>query len=100
MESGLDVLAYLRLDENPVPSLPSSITFHITRQLEITPYPKAGDPNPIVQLGVVNAAGGATRWVDTYKYHPTDLLIVRVAWTPDSRKWSTRRRIANRHFWI
>ncbi len=52
----------------------------------MTPYPKAGDPNPVVQLGVVNAAGGATRWVDTYKYQPSDLLIVRVAWTPDSRK--------------
>ena len=34
----------------------------------------------------MNAAGGATRWVDTFKYHPTDFLIVRVSWTPDSRK--------------
>jgi hypothetical protein len=54
--------------------------------LEVTPYPKAGDPNPIVKLGIVNAAGGATRWADTYKYLPTELLITRVGWTPDSRK--------------
>jgi dipeptidyl-peptidase-4 len=54
--------------------------------LEITPYPKAGDPNPIVKLGIVNASGGATRWADTYKYLPSDLLITRVGWTPDSRK--------------
>jgi dipeptidyl-peptidase-4 len=34
----------------------------------------------------VNAAGGATQWVDTYKYQPSDFLIVRVSWTPDSGK--------------
>lgn len=79
-------LAYLRIDDTPVPefTVVDHIPYHQT--LEVTPYPKAGDPNPIVQLGVVNAAGGATRWVDTYKYQPTDLLIVRVSWTPDSRK--------------
>jgi dipeptidyl-peptidase-4 len=79
-------LAYLRLDENPVHEF--TVVDHIPYQqaLEITPYPEAGDPNPVVQLGVVNAAGGATRWVDTYKYQPSDFLIVRVSWTPDSRK--------------
>jgi dipeptidyl-peptidase-4 len=79
-------LAYLRLDENPVHEF--TVVDHIPypQGLEVTPYPQAGDPNPIVQLGVVNAAGGATRWVDTYKYLPSELLIVRVSWTPDSRK--------------
>lgn len=79
-------LAYLRLDESPVPefTVVDHIPYHQT--LEVTPYPKAGDPNPVVQLGVINAAGGATRWVDTYKYQPSDLLIVRVSWTPDSKK--------------
>jgi dipeptidyl-peptidase-4 len=79
-------LAYLRLDENPVHEF--TVVDHIPYQqaLEVTPYPEAGDPNPVVQLGVLNAAGGATRWVDTYKYQPSDLLIVRVSWTPDSRK--------------
>jgi dipeptidyl-peptidase-4 len=79
-------LAYLRLDEKPVPEF--TVVDHIPydQGLEVTPYPKAGDPNPIVQLGIVNAAGGATRWVDTYKYQPSDLLIVRVTWTPDGSK--------------
>ena len=79
-------IAYLRLDENPVHEF--TVVDHIPYQqaLELTPYPEAGDPNPIVQLGIVNAAGGSTRWADTYKYQPTDLLIVRVTWTPDSRK--------------
>jgi dipeptidyl-peptidase-4 len=79
-------LAYLRLDDNPVPEF--TVVDHIpySQNLEVSEYPKAGDPNPIVQLGVVNAAGGATRWVDTFKYHPTDFLIVRVSWTPDGKQ--------------
>ena len=79
-------LAYLRLDEKTVPEF--TVVDHIPydQGLEVTPYPKSGDPNPVVQLGVVNAAGGATRWVDTYKYQPSDLLIVRVSWTPDGSK--------------
>lgn len=80
------MLAYLRLDENPVHefTVVDHIPYH--QNVEITPYPKAGDPNPIVQLGMINAAGGPTRWVDTYKYQPSDFLIVRVSWTPDSKK--------------
>jgi dipeptidyl-peptidase-4 len=80
------MLAYLRLDENPVHEF--TVVDHIPyrQHVEVTPYPKAGDPNPVVQLGVINAAGGATRWMDTYKYQPADFLIVRVSWTPDSKK--------------
>ena len=80
------MLAYLRLDENPVHEF--TVVDHIPyrQTVEVTPYPKAGDPNPVVQLGVVNAVGGPTRWMDTYKYQPSDFLIVRVSWTPDSQK--------------
>jgi dipeptidyl-peptidase 4 len=79
-------LTYLRFDESPVQDF--TVVDHIpyAQTLESTPYPRAGEPNPIVQLGVVNAAGGPTRWVDTSKYQPTDFLVVRVTWTPDSAK--------------
>jgi len=79
-------IAFLRFDETPVPEF--TVVDHIPydQNVEITPYPKAGDPNPLVKLGVVNAAGGDIRWIDTYKYQPADLLISRVAWTPDSKK--------------
>ena len=79
-------IAFLRFDENPVPefTVVDHIPYH--QNLEVTAYPKAGDPNPIVKLGVVNAAGGDIRWVDTFKYQPADLLISRVTWTPDNKK--------------
>src|SRR5436305_1567545 len=78
-------IAFLSLDEEPVHEFP--VVDHIPRRqvLEDTPYPLAGDPNPLARLGVVGAEGGDTLWVDTATYEPTDLLIVRVAWSPDSR---------------
>ena len=79
-------IAFLRIDEHPVPEFPVVDHIPLDQRLESTPYPKAGDPNPKVKLGVVNAAGGDVRWVDTYKYPAEDLLIVRVGWFPDSRK--------------
>lgn len=80
------MIVYLRFDEHPVPEF--TVVDHIPydQRVEVTPYPKAGDPNPIVKLGVVNVIGGATRWIDTFKYQPEDFLISRVAWTPDSKK--------------
>ena len=79
-------IAYFRIDESPVPefTVVDHIPYH--QNVEITAYPKAGDPNPVVKLGVVSAAGGDIRWIDTFKYQPADLLISRVTWTPDSKK--------------
>ena len=79
-------IAFLRLDEHPVPEFPVVDHIPLDQNVEMTPYPKAGDPNPIVKLGVVSAAGGDVHWVDTYKYPAEDLLIVRVGWFPDGKK--------------
>jgi dipeptidyl-peptidase-4 len=76
-------IAFLRFDETPVPTYPllEDIDYHA--HVETFRYPKAGDPNPRVKLGVVPAAGGVIRWVDTSKY--SDFLIVNVGWTPDGK---------------
>ena len=79
-------IAYLQIDESPVK--PFTIVDHLSKtlRLEVTRYPKAGDPNSGVRLGITSAAGGNTRWVDTARYEPDEHLIVRVGWTPDSRQ--------------
>jgi dipeptidyl-peptidase 4 len=79
-------IAYLSTDESPVRLFP--VVDHIPRGqvLEDTPYPLAGDPNPLARLGVVAVGGGDTRWVDTAEYTPADLLLVRVSWSPDSAR--------------
>jgi len=79
-------IAFLQIDEHPVPTFVVVDHIPYDQNVEDTPYPKAGDPNPIVKLGVVNAAGGDVRWVDTYKYPAEDRLIVRVGWFPDGKR--------------
>ncbi len=79
-------LAFLRIDESPVPLFTVVDHIPVHQELEVTPYPKAGDPNPLVRLGVVGVGEDHVRWVDTAKYQPNDLLIVRVAWTGDGKR--------------
>ena len=79
-------IAFLRLDENQVPEFTVSNDVPYQQELETTAYPKSGDANPSVKLGIADVAGGKLRWVDTYQYGPVDLLISRVAWSPDSKQ--------------
>jgi dipeptidyl-peptidase-4 len=92
-------LAFLQLDERPVPEF--TVIDHIPARLgvETWDYPKAGDPNPLVKLGVVPAVGGQVRWVDLGKYASIEFLIVNVAWTPDSSR--VVYQVQNREqFWL
>jgi dipeptidyl-peptidase-4 len=80
-------IAFLRLDETPVK--PFIVVDHIPyeQRIEATPYPLAGEPNPMVQLGIVNLNDARiVKFADTGKYDLKDLIISRVAWTPDSRR--------------
>jgi dipeptidyl-peptidase-4 len=79
-------LAFLQLDEQPVPEF--TVVDHIPRRLtvETWDYPKPGDPNPGVKLGVVSVAGSAPAWVNLDRYAPTDHLVVNVSWMPDSSR--------------
>ncbi|MDE2905142.1 MAG: DPP IV N-terminal domain-containing protein, partial [Acidobacteriota bacterium] len=76
-------IAYLRLDDRAVPTF--TVLDHIPYHPEVEhwEYPKAGDTNPVVRLGIVRAAGGATTWADLSGYRPSDPLVVNVDWTPD-----------------
>ncbi len=103
-------IAFLRLDETPVPKfvLPNDIPND--QLVENTSYPQAGDPNPLVRVGIADVGktnlipntaripkigdklppqlqrlGDSAKFADTSAYKPDDLLIARVAWSPDSR---------------
>jgi dipeptidyl-peptidase-4 len=83
-------LAFLRLDETSVPEY--TVLDHIPYRptVEVTRYPKAGDPNPAVRVGIVEAAGGAPRWADLFKYENAEILVVGVSWTRDSKEVAFR----------
>ena len=74
-------LAFLRLDESPVPKFVLANDIPDNQLIENTDYPQAGDGNPLVQLGIAPVTGGV-KFADLKKYKPEDLLIVRVAWSP------------------
>jgi dipeptidyl-peptidase-4 len=76
-------LAFLQLDETRVPEM--TVVDHVptTQVVEQTDYPRPGDPNPGVRLGIVTSTGGPVRWADLSKYESSDILIVNVSWTPE-----------------
>ena len=57
-------LAYMRFDQSGIQMFPLYNADGTHGHLEETRYPKAGDPNPAVQLGFVAPTGGRTTWVD------------------------------------
>jgi dipeptidyl-peptidase-4 len=79
-------LAFLQLDERPVPEY--TVVDHIPYRpaLEVSDYPKAGDPNPLVKLGISNVGGGNPVWADVSPSATSEYLIVDVNWTPDSQR--------------
>ncbi|MGE3277539.1 MAG: S9 family peptidase [Vicinamibacterales bacterium] len=77
-------LAFLQLDERQVPSFTIVDHIPVNLDVEVEDYPQPGDPNPGVRLGVVSVAGGPVTWVDLDRYSASSILVVDVAWTPDS----------------
>ncbi|MHC5063293.1 MAG: S9 family peptidase [Planctomycetota bacterium] len=86
-------VAFLRIDESKVKTF--TVIDHVPEDElaaersvvnETTNYPKAGDPNPTVRLGVAMPDAKAVSWVDLDKYADEEFLIVRVGWTPDGSK--------------
>ena len=76
-------LAYLSLDETKVPLFTHmDDRFQPQKNLKAR-YPKAGDPNPIARLGVVDLEG-RTAWMPN-KYRDQETLIVQVGWDPAGR---------------
>ncbi len=86
-------VAFLRIDESAVKTF--TVIDHVPEDEladeravvnETTNYPKAGDPNPTVRLGVAMPEAKAVSWMDLDKYADEEFLIVRVGWTPDGSR--------------
>ncbi len=77
-------IAFLQVDSTPVPrwTLPADHTGAGSdpQNIETAPYPKPGQPNPLVKLGIVTAAGGPVRWADLSDYDEGHFLITDVGW--------------------
>jgi dipeptidyl-peptidase-4 len=82
-------IAFLEMDESRVVRYPLVDYLQLAATVEMEPYPQAGGTNPAVRVGVVDAAGGARRWLDTGTIK--DVYLPRVAWFPDSRHLAIQR---------
>lgn len=80
-------IAFLRSDESEVPlftvnRLEKSDGLHGT--LEQVPYPKPGDPNPRVRMGIADVRDAGVVWVKTDEN--TDQYLAWPFWTPDGSR--------------
>src|SRR5262249_50718040 len=77
-------IAFLQFDAVAVPMHAVLNDLGDRRVVENTPYPRAGEPNPRVRLGVAPAAGGEMMWIDPPGYERDNIVISEIGWWPDS----------------
>jgi dipeptidyl-peptidase-4 len=77
-------VAYLQFDIAREPVFPQVSLLNPRGVLEPERYPKPGDPNAEVRLGIVPITGGETKWMDLGD--PRGFLIARVVWAPSGRE--------------
>ncbi len=58
-------IAFLKFDDSPVPTFTLFNANGVHGELEVHYYPKPGDTNPKVKLGVINIETQKTTWVDS-----------------------------------
>lgn len=77
-------IAYWQLDERRVPgfSIPLYNSVHLA--WNHMRYPKAGDPNAIVKIGVVDVQTGRNVWVDLGS--GDDFYVPRITWLPEGHR--------------
>jgi dipeptidyl aminopeptidase/acylaminoacyl peptidase len=77
-------IAFLRFDDAPVKKFNLVDLAPVRGRLESYAYPKPGEPNPLVKLGVVPSDGGKPVFLDLGDYKPQDTLISRVGFVGKS----------------
>jgi dipeptidyl aminopeptidase/acylaminoacyl peptidase len=77
-------LALMEFDDSSVGALTMLDDTHSPRKVEQNKYPRAGEPNPRVRIGIVDAGGGPVRWADLAEYSSEAFLISQVGWWADS----------------
>ncbi len=80
-------IAYLQLDQTRVPRFPIVDFLPVRNEVEWQRYPKAGEANSIIRLGVIglekDGRPGPERLVS---FDPDDVYVLpQLGWTPDSR---------------
>lgn len=78
-------IAYMRFDDTEVPVFPIYVIKDQHGYVENEHYPKAGDKNPAVRMGVVNIGTRKTTWADFNE--KDDQYFGAPIWTPTGQLW-------------
>jgi dipeptidyl-peptidase-4 len=79
-------IVFLHMDETKVPTYPITNWNPTHPTVDNEKYPKVGDPNPEVKVGVVEAGGGKLRWIPLTK--DAEAYIPRFGWVSDGVIWA------------
>jgi dipeptidyl-peptidase-4 len=79
-------IVFLHMDESKVPIYPITDWMPTHPNVENEKYPKVGDPNPVVKLGVVDADKGKVRWISLTS--DEELYIPRFGWVKEGVIWA------------
>jgi dipeptidyl-peptidase-4 len=79
-------IVFLQMNEKQVPTYPITDWLPTHPKVDLEKYPKAGDPNPAVRLGVISAKGGKPKWISLTK--DSDIYIPRFGWVRDGILWA------------
>lgn len=77
-------IVFMRMDDTKVPLFPIYSETGQHGYSENTRYPKAGDPNPTVRIGITPADGGSVTWADFNE--KDDQYFGMPYWTPDGQQ--------------
>jgi dipeptidyl-peptidase-4 len=79
-------IVFLHMDETNVPTYPITDWMPTHPAVDPEKYPKVGDPNPVVKLGVVDVEKGKTKWIALGG--DEDFYIPRFGWVQEGVIWA------------
>jgi len=74
-------IAFLQMNEKSVPTYPLTDLLPTHPTVDPEKYPKAGDRNPVVRIGVVPSSGGKIKWISLADQ--PGIYIPRFGWLSD-----------------
>jgi dipeptidyl-peptidase-4 len=79
-------IAFLQMNETKVPSYPIEDWIPLNPKVDQEKYPKPGDPNPEVRLGVIASDGGKVKWIEVGQPQDRE-YIPRFGWVREGMIW-------------
>ena len=79
-------IVFLHMDESKVPTYPITDWLPTHPTVDPEKYPKVGDPNPVVKLGVADVDKDKVRWISLT--NDADSYIPRFGWVREGVLWA------------